>query len=178
MYEVHLRGAKKAVLLAWVSADAYDWPAEKTYESGTDEEFILHYEVETKYDNSPYAGTGGWDGTKDDLSPYSIEKIDAEEYFLPISGSSESVSGRLGIEIEMLHIWDEDPDLPKEFLRCSYGKTLAEGRIKGDDFDEEAAWETFQEYEEYDEELHESPEAYRQLFEDSLQDYLDDGFTF
>lgn len=141
MTEIHLRGAKKAVYLAWGSALGYGQP-DITFEDGTDEDYIMHCEICTKYSADPFDPPHGdpepWDGTIIDLSQYEDEKVYSEQCTYEFESIGyEKLSGCLDIDIQTKNIPEEGwPGFVKKY---SKGTMLLDDLIWGDeeDFDDE-----------------------------------------
>ncbi len=123
MYEIHIKGAKKAVLLTCENIIGYDVPR-IVFEDGNSEEYVVYCEVETKWDANPFGDSENeYDGRKENLDNYSEEGIENGDYNLCFDGEGAKVlSGILNVEIEILNKPDDDGVPYCMFLRYANGK--------------------------------------------------------
>ena len=140
MFEVHLKGKKIAVLLAKANVIGYDG-LDVTYESGDDENYVMHGEISTKYDAEPFGDADEtWDGSAVDLNKYTMADLEGGNYDLCFQGyGAKGISGLLSIEIETLCRPDDDACPFCDFCHYAMGKIVENSSFKNDYFDTDAA---------------------------------------
>jgi len=138
MYEIHLKGNKKAVLLAWANAVGFVEP-DILFEEGTDDSYIMHCEIETNWDSDPYPGESeSYDGATVVLDDYSEEAIRNGEHSMCFEKyDAKNLSGYLNIEMEILNRPDDGANPFCDFYHFSSGKNVEYSRFKNPDFDED-----------------------------------------
>lgn len=137
MYEIHVKGKKKAVLLVLENAVGYTAP-EITFEQGDDDTYIVHCEIETKWDADPFGDGESWDGTCVNLDNYSYEGIKKGDYLLCFNGvGTKTLSGMLNVEIEMVNRPDDSYNLSCAFEYYVNGKMVESGQYKNPEFEGE-----------------------------------------
>ena len=136
MYKVHLKGKKIAALLAWANLRGYD-EAEVTYEDGTDDDYIIHCEISTKWDANPFIGTPQtWNGEVKDLSEYDEDSIRDGMYYDALEGyDAQYLSGYLGLDIEMLNVPDDDGVPVCVFTKYQNGECVEDSRFANEEFE-------------------------------------------
>ncbi len=141
MYQIHLRGTRKAVYLVRNNIIGYGYP-EILYEAGTDDLYIMHCELETKYDAIPnqHRSPEKWNENVEDLSVISMDDILSGKYDMNYSDHElEVLSGMFDVEIEMLNDpddkWWEDAESEPEypFYACAKGKMTRNETQDSDD---------------------------------------------
>lgn len=105
-YEIHVRGTKKAALLAYAAMRCADVKT-ITHESGTDEEYIIHFGSCCKWEPDAYCDKK-WDGKEIDLSGLDEQAIRDENgidqfEFYPL----QDMSAMLHCEIEIYATYAE-----------------------------------------------------------------------
>lgn len=138
MYEIHIKGKKIAVLLALENAVGYSYP-EITFEKGDYEQYIVHCELETKWDTEPFGDDPcKWDGKHVDLDSYTEESINNGDHCLCFQGvGAATLSGMLGIQIEILNRPDDSANPFCNFNSYENGNMVESSRFKNPDFDGE-----------------------------------------
>ena len=126
MYEIHFKGKKIAVLLGWTNLLGYG-EADIIHEEETqNDNFILHCEISTKYDESPF-GTEekDWDGETADIAQYTEDDIRSGKHYMCFEQSNiKYLSGFLNLEIEMLNRPDDNANPRCEFLHYLAGECI------------------------------------------------------
>ena len=108
MYRMKITGTKKAVLMTWASAVGYGGPDIQS-EDGTDDEYTMVCESETRYDADPFNGEKEWNGEKLSLDSLSEPEIrDMECGSELIDTGLKYVTGCLGVDVKMVNIPDDD----------------------------------------------------------------------
>lgn len=110
MWRLTIKGNKKAVLLAWSNAVGYGKP-DILEEGGSDDEYCMECEIETKYDISPFgeelfSNPGEWDGTVIDIDKYDEEAIRNGQHLVFMNMDPFKISGLLNIDLLMKNIPD------------------------------------------------------------------------
>ena len=145
MFFIHLKGNKKAVYMVRCNLMGYGLP-EIVDEKGDDDTYIMHCELETKYDAVPNQHSFGaekevFDGNIMDLSDVSMEDILSGTYEYQYSHLElDILSGLFDVDIEVFNDpedkwWEDagcDPRYP--FYAFSKGKETKMEAQKG--FDE------------------------------------------
>lgn len=144
MHEIHLRGPKKAVYMVYHNLLCCD-PPDITHEEGTDDSFVMHFMHYTKYDAYPnehrWGEADSWDGTPIDLTGIPLEDILANKYtFTYADHDLAAFSGMFGVEIELLHTWDDMGDGEEwengpvyPFFAYANGKVIRNEELDSDD---------------------------------------------
>nr|MBQ4457400.1 hypothetical protein [Clostridia bacterium] len=130
MYRIRISGPKKEVLATCALAEGYDVP-DIQFEKGTDDEFVLICEMETRYDASPYSGEEDWDGERfplDDISEPALRDMtmggELDELEDLRETGLKNITGCLGTDVRMVNIPDDD-DVPViNLYRCFNGQDL------------------------------------------------------
>lgn len=135
MYEIHIKGNKIAALLVWTNAFGYGEPY-ITFMEGSDENFVMHCEIETKFDENPYGYTEKeWNGEKADLLAYTEDEIQSGEYRYCFANCGLSfLSGFLNVEIEMLNRPDDSINPYCTFTHYADGRLIEEYECKNSNF--------------------------------------------
>ncbi len=109
MYRIKIIGPKKAVLMTRASAVGYGAP-DIQLEEGTDEQYTMVCESETKWDVSPFDGAEeDWNGEKYSLDAFSEDTIREMECDSELVGRGlKYITGSLGVEVRMINIPDDD----------------------------------------------------------------------
>ncbi len=131
MFFIHLRGTKKAVYMVRCNLMGYDLP-EITNEEGSDDSYVMHCELSTKYDGLPNLHDFGtekevWDGNIIDLSGVTIEDILSGSHDYEYSSHELNIlSGLFNVDIEVFHDpedkWWEDMDAEPQYPFYAYSK--------------------------------------------------------
>ena len=131
MFYIHLRGNKKAVYMVRSNLMGYDLP-EIVDENGSDDLYIMHCELETKYDAIPNQHRfldekEVWDGTIIDLSGITIDEILSGSHDYEYSSHElDMLSGMFNVDIEVFSDpedkWWEDADCDAQYPFYAYSK--------------------------------------------------------
>ena len=179
MYRIHLRGTKKAVFLVRANLVGYGEP-EILYEAGTDDLYVIHCELATKYDGIPNSNlhreAKEWDGSTVDLSAISMDDILAGKYsFTYDDRALDELSGMFGVDIEILNDpddkWWEDEEY-EEFEDDDEEYGDDEAGEEGEEEDDAEAWGPRPQYPFY---------AYsngKEIMDDTLESFDLDVFSF
>ena len=138
MYEIHIKGKKIAVLLVWTNILGYGEPY-ITLEEGSDEDFVMHCEIETKHDGNPFGYTDkDWDGKIADLSIYNEATLRNGEFRYCFENYGLIfLSGYLDVEIETLNNPDDSCVPFCAFGHYANGNLIAEYEFENPDFENE-----------------------------------------
>lgn len=137
MYEIHIRGKKKAVQL--IMANIIGYGTDVTFEEGDADKYTVHCEVTTRWDTDPFGiREKEWDGNVADLAAYSEEGIANDDYFNCFEGYGAAyLSGHLGVEIEMLNRTEETANPFNVFQRFVDGALVKRSSFENPNYEEQ-----------------------------------------
>lgn len=158
MFEIHIKGEKKAALLAWQSALGYG-EADVLLEEGSDEEYVIHCEISTKYDANPFEPNSmsesvrEWNGETINLEEYSESDIRNGKYYLQFECVGlKYLTGFLNLEMELLN--RPDDELPVwMFEHWNKGTCIENESYKAEDADDDALYDEFMDGMDIDEDM-------------------------